>query len=260
MKLLAPAEAQDKAKSKAEAHKHRLVSLEGLIQQKNKELADAEATFALTLKGQRDVWYTEEEKHKTNILSLRKEVEGLEERRRQALIPLTERAKILDTKASALDEREVKLNKFEEGLLQEADQLVNRLDEVSERELQADKTAKTLAIQEEGIKAQAAQVAAGSASLTGAIAQATAESNKREEALVLREFAVKGKEANIAERERKVNEKEAGFDNREKAIKDQYEALRQAIEEINKKHGTKQKLQRDTIFSNSDARDSGGSL
>lgn len=247
MKLLSPADAQAKAKKTLDSEKHRLVEVQTLVTQKYKELGQIESDFADALKKQRNVWAAVEQEHENKKLGLIKEVEDLEERKRQALIPLTETAKMLDTKASALDAFNLELDEREDALREEGQLFTQRLDEVAERELQADKTAKNLALREDGVKAQAAQIATSSALLTGAIAQAAQDASAKERANTLKEAELRAKEGNLQERERKVNEKESGFDNRERAIKDQYEALRQAIEETNKKYGTKQTIQRDTL-------------
>lgn len=247
MKLLSPSEGREKARSNEVTLKNRITELQGLIVQKYKELAQAEADFNDTLTRQRKTWSEEEKVYTSKVFIIRGEIEALEERRRQALIPLTKRAEELDTKASALAEYEKILKQSDADIADKAEMLVKRLDEVAERELQADKVAKNLAVREDGVKAQAAQVATGSVLLTEAMTKASQESAARERELSLKEASVKAKETQITERERKVNEKEAGFANRELAIKDQYEALRQAIEETNKKYGTKQAIQRNPI-------------
>lgn len=248
MKLLSPVDAQNKAKKSLDAEKYRLVEVQTLITQKYKELGQAEDDFAFALKNQRAVWVEELARYDLRVFSLRNEVESLEERRRQALIPLTERAKMLDTKSSVLDAREEELDEKDADLEIEKAILVTRLDEVAERELQADKVARTLTLREEGVKAQAAQVGASSASLTVAIGQADALSRGKERELTLKEATLTGRQVHLEERERVVKVKEAGFDNREKALQDERYVLTKAAEELKKQqNGTKQIIQRDSL-------------
>lgn len=239
MKLLSPSEARAKAQRSEDAEKHRLVGIQALIAQKLKELADAEKAFDDATQRQRNQWATERQEHETHILSLRKTVEELEERKKQALLPLTEKAKELDTKASALDAREVELNLRAAGIDQDKELLERRLDEVAEREVQADKVAKSLEAQKKGIEGQASQVKISSAALTVAMEAASKEATERDRALQLREAAAKTREFHLEERERKVQELNDGLTKRELALADERKALTAAADELRKKYGYK---------------------
>lgn len=239
LKLLDPAVAQQKSKRTLDADKHRLIEVQTLITQKYKELGVAEASFADALKNQRTIWATEEERHRGIILSLGNEVEALEERKKQALIPLTKKAEDLDTKASALASYKADLDKYAAKLDEERQLLANRLDEVAERELQADSVAKTLKRREEGISLQAGQITRDSANLATVMASVGQQASDKEQVLNLKKAALTSREVVLAERERKVNEKEAGFATREKALADERYALTQAAEELKKKYGTR---------------------
>jgi hypothetical protein len=239
MKLLSPTEAQAKAKKSLDSEKYRLAEVQTLITQKYKELSLAESDFDLAFKNQRSVWSDEVRKQEDLILSLRKTTEALEARKSQALIPLTERAKILDTRASALVVREQHLAEKELDVEETKLLLNDRLDEVAEREIQADKMAHILATQEEGARLQKARITADSARLTVLMAETGKEAHEREQRLIRAELALKGTVAHLEERERKVNEKEAGFANREKAIQDKRETLERAIKEIKQKYGSR---------------------
>lgn len=232
LKLLSTTEASTKARKATEAEKHRLVEVQTLITQKYKELSQAETDFADALLKQQGVWADHLKTFEEKRDQLKKEVEELEERRRQALIPLTEREKMLDTKHSALVTWEESLATKEEDLEAKSGLLTVKLDEVAERELQADTMAKSLTKREEGIQLQAGQITRDQALLATASTDLTKRVNEAEHAITLKWAAVNAREQNLIERERKVQEAEAGFAARERVIQDKYDTLERTTKRI----------------------------
>lgn len=234
-KLLTPSQAQAQSKRATDAEKHRLVEVQTLITEKYKELSQAETDFAEALLKQQGIWsdYLGDFEKKRD--KLKAEVEELEERRKQALIPLTEKAKMLDTKASALDTKEKELALKEDDLEVKSGLLTVKLDEVAERELQADAVAKTLTQREEGIQLQAGQVTRDQALLAIASTDLTNRVNESEHQIALKWASVNAREAQVEERERKAGLREAALAKRERSIHDQYETLQRTIKRT---HGT----------------------
>lgn len=243
LKLLSQKDANSQAKRSLESEKYRLVEVQTLITDKYKELSQAERDFADVLEKQQGVWSKELADFETKRNILKKEVEELEQSKAQALIPLTEREKMLDTKASALATREQKVAQKEADLEEKSTLLTVKLDEVADRELQADKLAKTLTQREEGVRLQAGSVTRDQALLATASTELTKRINEAEHNITLKWAAVNAKEANLLTRERKVDEAEAGFAARERAIQDKYATLERAI----KQHDDKQSTTRDSV-------------
>lgn len=233
LKLLPPNQVQFQTRARSEKDERRAVELQTLIVAKHKELEELEQTFADTLKRNQGVWASEEEAHKVRVQKLVDEVLVLEERKVQALLPLTERKKELDTIASALKEKEENLRVRETEIEERGDSLNVRLDEEGERELQCADRAATLSLQEGGLTLQREELRRMSEGFTEAMTRSTFELNNRDRALQLREAELKTKETQVLERERIAREKEIGFDARDRALKDAYETL----ERTKKRHG-----------------------
>ncbi len=243
LKLLSQSEASSKAKRNSDAEKHRLVEVQTLITEKYKELSQAEKDFADALLKQQGVWSTHLTAFEEKRDKLKAEVEELEERKRQVLIPLTEREKMLDTKHSALVTWEDKLTTKEGDLEAKSGLLTVKLDEVAEREIQADTIAKALSHKEAGIQLQSGQIKRDQALLSTASADLSNRVNEAERNITLKWAAVNAKEASLITRETKVAEAESGFVARERSIQDKYATLERAI----KQHDDKQSTARDTL-------------
>jgi chromosome segregation ATPase len=236
LRLLAPAEAVHKSKQRTEGEKQKAVKIDALVAQKHKELAEAESNFAIALKRQHEIWAKEEKEHQEKVTHVTHEVTILEERRNQALIPLEERGKELETKDRNLRERSVVLDLRETDLNESAQSLADRLDEVSEREQKAFESAQSLLIQREDIESRRNDLKANTDTFTRAFTKASGELTERELVVRREEIALKNRAVTLKEREDKVADKEAGFDNRERAIQDKRETLNRAIAEIKQKY------------------------
>lgn len=235
LRLLNPSEAVHKSKQRTEGEKQKSVKIDALVAQKHKELAEAEVNFDIALKRQHDTWAKEEKEHIEKVIHVTKEVEVLEERRKQALIPLEERAKELETHDRNLRERELALDLRETDLNDSAQVLADRLDEVSEREQKAFENAQSLLIQREDIDGRRKDLKANTDTFTRAFTKATGELTERELVVRREEIALKNRAVTLKEREDAVSEKEAGFVNRERSIQDKRETLDRAIAEFEKK-------------------------
>lgn len=158
------------------------------------------------------------------------------------VVPLENREKELDTKTEALSKREESISIKETDLTQTQEILIERLDEVSEREQNAlsysadlEARASNLSILEEQQKKKEEAVLA--------VMKETAKKRIEDEKNIAKQKAVlKGRDTVLNERERVVSKKEAGFANREKAIVDRYKTLERAIAEMKLTHGDKLKI------------------
>lgn len=235
LKLLDPSDARQRAQRSLDADKHRLVEIQDLIVQKHKELSQVEGDFTAALEKQRTQWVKEladfEEKHGV----LKKQVEGLEDRKARALIPLTKLEEELHTKHRSLEDWEVQLHKKEADLADTSDTLATRLDEVAERELHVADREKAVLAKEKGIQAQADDVVVRSKQLSEAMHTATTQIADAEKVLVLREAAIKAKELRFEERVKDYDQKDKDLKKREAVLADRTATLARAFNELKTK-------------------------
>lgn len=225
LKLLPPSQTQFQTRARSEKDERRAVELQELVVKKHRELSDIEKLSEEALTRNRAIWVAEEESHLLRVGELTKEVVALEERKKEAIVPLTKRKEELDTVASALRTLKESLDARRADLDEESDLLKVRLDEVSERAIQLDSRNAQLASQEEGVQAQVEHLRLTSEGFTETMAQTASAHREKERVLELREAKVHTKEMYVAERERIVKEKEKTFADRERAIQDAYETL-----------------------------------
>lgn len=235
LKLLTPSQVVHTKQHKLEKDSARTLEVQTLIAQKYRELAQAEKDFDDAMQRNRNLWAAEEQKHENKVLVLRQEVKVLEERGAQARIPLTERKKELDTKASALDVREALITEKEKDVDEKTDLLQQKLDHVSDRDIALDERADTLLLEETGIVAQKKEMEEHAQNFSAWLVQQTASVQAALKAVHTREMAITTKELSVGEREKEVDQKEQSFMTREKALQDKYATLAQAVEEFKKK-------------------------
>ena len=128
-------------------------------------MAEAEADFASVLARHRITWAEEEREHDERMRQMQKEVSVLEDRKKQALIPLEIYKVQADT---LLKEAQEALQRTKEKELKNeeiAELLQDRLDEVGEKESDVQSLESRLLSKQKGIEDQAEQVKAASQQL-----------------------------------------------------------------------------------------------
>lgn len=181
MKLLSPLATKDKGQEELAKKIIRIQEVEDLAVKSNVKLARAEADFNATLARNRTVWAIEEQEHADSLKSMREEVETLEKRKEQALIPIyvyKEEADKLVAEAQNIL-RKAKEKDEQSEFLQE--KLMEKLTEVSDRESIVAMTEKKQQIAQEGIDIQKEQTKLGVKQLSVAMT-AFHEKQEREEA------------------------------------------------------------------------------
>lgn len=161
MKLMSPFQNRDKQQEEQTRKILRIQEIEDLATKANANLAKAQAEFNTTLALNRSKWALEEEEHAQRIKDMTSEVEALEERKKQALIPISmykeEADKIMVESQDILKRSKEKEEQVD--YLQE--KLEEKLTEVSDRENQVVKEEQKQQIARQGIEEQQKQTKLG---------------------------------------------------------------------------------------------------
>lgn len=213
MKLLTPSQNKDLNSQQTVKQVLRIQELEKATTQALQSLAKAEAEFNATLARNRDKWALEEEEHFKRTKERETEIDFLEAKRINALIPIgiikeatedrmEEAVKLL----SGIRMREQKAEKLIE-------QLETKLDEVGQREVDVNQKEKTLVLRQEGIELQSHAIVEGSRKLN----QATIEFKNLKEK---EEKAIKDRKTELFLIERSLISKEETLKLTDKALND----------------------------------------
>lgn len=201
MRLLTPNQTKDLQSEEQVLKILRTQETEEAAKRANMGLARAEADFAATLARNREIWEQEEKEHAKRKKEMAQEVLELEEKRSQALIPVSLLQDKADKKMREAEEFSKELKVREDGIEEIKDILEDRLDEVGEREVAADKREKSLDLRTQGIERQSKMISEGAVNLTQRIsdfevkkAEEERELSERKTALFLRERSVTAKE------------------------------------------------------------------
>lgn len=213
----------------------RAQELDLLIKQKRKELDNLDKLSIKALSEQGIEHYEEEKLWKERISSLTTEVEALESRKKSALLPLEEREKVIQTKESALLQREEQITVRESNAEYEKEALEDKLDRLSEREQGAEKYAQVLNNREFSIQLREKQVEDRLSALTVILRETYEDITKAQQEAAQYKAVLKGRDVSISEREKNVDMQEKSFSDREKRIADRYKTLLRAITETNLK-------------------------
>lgn len=233
MKLLTPPEGKSRLAVQNASQEVRAIELDKLITGKRRELSriDADLLKAMGEVGRKGI--EEEQFWKAKVVALTREVEGLESRRKSALVPLESREKEAKNKEEALLRREEYAAMRESDNDSERQALEDRLDEVSEREEEATKYSVLLNNREFTLSIQEKQLKERMEALTTILVESLEEVKKSQAETARYKAILKGRDVSVAEREKYVEEREASFANRELSILDKYRTLQKAITEVN---------------------------
>lgn len=236
MRLLSPPAGKSLLAADIALQQARAAELDDVIKAKRKEVNDLDNAQIHSLSELGKKGSAEEQFWKERITNLTREVEGLESRRKSALIPLEAREKQADDRERVLLKREELAALQESDNLSERELLEDRLDDISEREQTALDYSKMLEARSQNLSLQEKEVKSRQESLVTIIQQVNESKKLDEENMNKQKAILKGREIILAEREAVCSKKEAGFANREKKILDQYRSLQKAITEVNLKN------------------------
>ena len=209
----------------------RLDTVNKELTKKRHELEQLEADFVVLIDRQREQLEVLQSKNIKELNTFTSQVQVLENRKQQALIPLEVEAKKLDTEHKGLSLWEARLKERQEEIEEQAEILQERLSEVSGRESDVNHIAKKQVISQQGIDAQRAQVALQSKEMSNAMVSTIAEFNTRDSSISRRETVSSLKEEQLASKEKEIIARENDFARREALLADRYAMLERTIKQ-----------------------------
>lgn len=232
MRLLTPVAQRDAKQAENVRQILRAQETQEIVKSINKTRVKAEVDFNDTLAKHRHIWATEEAEHDKRKKEMEAELVPLEERKREALVPIAIYKKQADDKVAEA-EGILTLAKEKES---KADDLLETLEEkltaVSDREHAVKTEEDKQVIAREGISIQQEQTRAGVQKLSEQMADFDTYKAKEEESLYNRKKEVTLAEININAKIEKVKRNVKAIQEREIQIEDQRRTLERALANI----------------------------
>jgi hypothetical protein len=145
MKLLQPSQIKDLKSQEVVKQILRAKEVENIVNNNNLKLAKSEMDFNTALVRYREVWEEEEKAHRQAVNAKEKEIEILEKKKQQALIPVqelidkyTNQLKEIDTMRKELKQKEITIEETTELLQDKLDMVADKENVliIKEKELQ----------------------------------------------------------------------------------------------------------------------------
>ncbi len=202
---------------------------------KREELNDTRDTFAATLAEQNKEFEENLSVQKTKRDALNTEVQLLENRKKQALLPLENREKAVQDKEQELGKAVAALGAEKADFQRNLEGLHAHIDAVAERELNVSKQEELLRARARGIEAQTSSTKSQSAKLSNQLQEFSAASLKRANELKAWEDTLRAvSEEHLMAREN-FTKREQKLKDGERALLDKYKQLEKTTQRI---HGS----------------------
>lgn len=197
MKLLSPTANKDKQQEEISRKLLRIQEVEEMASIANAKLARAEADFAEALAKSKEKWSLWVEEQQKETKALESEVLALEERKKQALIPISMYKEEVDK--TMLEAREIleKAKEKEEQADFLTEKLENKLTEVADRENLVLEAEKRIEVAKQGLQSQQEQTKIGVQRLSEEIVAFHMKQEQEEESLERRKKEVSLAEINL---------------------------------------------------------------
>jgi hypothetical protein len=199
---------------------------------KRKELEKLEVEFEATISRQQAMWEKEKLEFIQSVNTLREEVKRLEDKRKQALIPLDEQKRKIQEDNDALWMEKAKFKEDKEEFEDELEFLEDKLSSVAERETEASRIAVIQQKEQSGIDSQKELVSKQSRDLSLAMFNFRKEAEIREKDIKTVEAVIILKQKALKDKELELAKIEQGFVNRERAIQDKYATLERTMNRL----------------------------
>ncbi len=188
--------------------------------------------FAATLAEQNKITEEELSNQKTKRDALNTEVQLLENRKKQALLPLEEREKAVQDKDQELVTERAALGAEKADFQRNLEGLHSHIDAVAERELNVSKQEELLHARARGIEGQGASIKSQSSQLSQQLQEFSAASLKRANELKVWEDTLRAvSEEHLMAREN-FTKREQKLKDGERALLDKYKQLEKTIQRI----------------------------
>lgn len=229
MKLLSPVAQKDARQTEITRQLLRAKETEDIILKINVRRAKAEADFADSLARNRVIWAQEEEEHAKRLKDMEAELKPLEERKRQALIPLEvykeDAAKVVAEARRIFDRATEKEQLLDQG----AEMLEQKLTAVADRENAVTREEKRQEVAKLGIETQQEETKKGLSKLSEAMFNFDLYKQKEEGSLLIRKKEVSLAEINFKAKTEKYQRDLEALKILEAQLKDERATLDRAI-------------------------------
>jgi hypothetical protein len=237
MKLFSPTEHESAEEERHRKDTSRADTLQRVTDDLLKARAKAETDFEETLQRQQVYWENLEAERRQHTSDLKKEVVELEERKREALIPIYEELEKLHNTEEELVRREETLIGTQADLEMGEEALMRRIDEVAERESQVTDRLSVVVLKEKGAETQRADVARESKSLSKSTSDFQFEVSLMRSQQNHQQALLDGKEVVLDEERKKLDARKIELDQQLAKIHDREAMLERDFAELKlKKH------------------------
>ena len=197
MSLLKPSVVKDLRQEEITRQLLRAKETDEIVKKNNQRLAQSEADFQSMLARNRLIWADEEKEHSERFEEMKKEIEVLEERKKQALIPIEMYKAQADTIFSEATNVLKRAMEREDNASHTQELLEEKLTDVSEREQDVKKEEARLKRVKEGVNMQAENIKQLATRLSSDIANYKVTREKEETSLLERKKEVALAEINF---------------------------------------------------------------
>jgi len=233
MKLLSPIAVKDVRGQELARDVLRIKETKDELQRVSQQLANAQADFNVSLARNRETWANEEQEHSKRLTEMTKEVEFIEERKKQALIPINMYKSEADKIMSDALEYKKSLDAKEEQIENTIELLESKLTDVADREQKVSLVEKKQKVAQEGILKQQEATRNGTQLLSEQIAQFHVKQQEDDKLWNKRKRELDLKEINLEVREEKNIREIGAIRVREAQVQDMRETLEREYVRLN---------------------------
>lgn len=235
MKLLSPQVNRDLKGQEMAREVLRTQEIKKASEQARKDLARSEADFSLTLAGQRLRWAQEEKEHEKRKAEMSAEINTLEAKKLNALIPIGIIKKGAEDRMQEAVNYLAELKKREEYNNDLTERLEDKLDTVGQIEQDNKKESRRLSLLKEGIDRQAQITRENSERLTKEMAQFALERSQAEKDIDERKTAIFLQQTSLEAKAKQLDRTEKTLDVLALQLKDERGTLDRAWQELERK-------------------------
>ncbi len=186
---------------------------------------------------QSNIFEIEKSKLGTEIASLEREVDELERRKKQALLPLEEREKSIEDEKQKLRRAKELLDSGNEDLETNTELLKERIDAVSERELQVTNGENSLDLRRKGVESQATSVTHQSRALSEHMQVFALQVASEKRSIFSEQQKLEATKIYIDNERIRQQKREIQFSNERRALLDAYKTLERNYQRLQNQHG-----------------------
>jgi len=233
MKLFTPVEVLTTKEKQTEINLKRAITVDSALEVKRKLLNDIQLETDIALARQANVLAEEKEAQSVKIRELKSEVINLEQRKKEALIPITAKWQELEEYNSKVKAEKLEIDMLRVKYQVNLELLEEKLSEVGERELNVIDNEKRQKIAQWGIESQKEVITNQSKELNRRLAEYQASTEAREIDLTTKQTKLALKEQELETKEKELKNIEKGFIDRERSLQDRYATLERTTQRFN---------------------------